>query len=424
MDLVVEGRAWYKGKLQHVCIGIEHGRIVRVKKVLKGERHLDYNDRVILPGAIDMHTHMREPGMIKKEDFSTGTVSAAFGGTTCIFDMPNTRPPSILREDVMEKKEIASKKSWVDFGVFGGVSDSSKPERIADQVVGFKVFMSSTTGSVLLSEDKDIKRAMDLIRPLGKVVSVHAEDEHLLLKQEEANLKDHAQARPMRAEASAIERLAPFSQGNRINVCHVTCREGIEALAKGRFTSEATPHHMLLDLTSCARKGFCKVNPPLRPKADKEALLEAFASGRITMLASDHAPHTIEEKEQEFDVAPSGVPGVETSFPLMMALARKERFGLEVLVKAACEMPAQTFGLNKGVIEEGRDADLMVLDPREVTTITARKLHSKCGWTPFEGSEGIFPQAVFLRGHLLVEDGGLVGERFGRDVVARHRAPA
>lgn len=423
MDLVIEGRAWYKGKLQHVCIGIEHGRISRVKKVLKGERHLDYNDRIILPGAIDVHTHMREPGLTKKEDFSTGTIAAAFGGVTCIFDMPNTKPPCIQREDVVEKKELASKKAWVDFGLFGGVSDASNPQRTADQVVGFKIFMSSTTGSVLLSEDKAIKRAMDLIRPTGKVVSVHAEDEHLMVKRNEESIKDHAKARPTPAEGSAIERLAPLSRHNKINICHVTSREGIEALAKGQFTSEATPHHMLLDLSSCNKKGFCKVNPPLRPKADKEALLAAFASGKIALLASDHAPHTIEEKEQEFDNVPSGVPGVETSFPLMMAMARKGHFELGVLIKAACEMPAQLFELNKGVIEEGKEADLMVFDPREVTSIDAKKLHSKCGWTPFEGCEGIFPQAVFLRGQLLVEDGGLVGERRGRDVVARHRIP-
>ena len=424
MDLVVEGRAWYKGKLQHACLGIEHGVIVKIGKNLKGERHLDYNERIILPGMIDVHTHMREPGMTHKEDFSSGTISAAFGGVTCIFDMPNTKPPTIMREDVLQKKETAASKAWVDFGVFGGVSDASNPQRIADLVVGFKMFMSSTTGSVLLSEDKDIQRAMQLIRPTGKLVSVHAEDQHLLLRMEEAGIKDHAESRPAIAERSAIERLYPFAQSNKVNVCHVTSREGLEALSRGGLTSEATPHHLLLDIASCARKGFCKVNPPLRAKEDREALMSAFAAGRIDMLASDHAPHTTAEKEQEFESAPSGVPGVETSFPLMIMLVKRGQLSLERLVQAACVRPAELFGLNKGVIGEGKDADLMVLDPREVQRVSSRKLHSKCGWTPYEGEDAVFPQAVFLRGHLLVEDGGLVGERNGRDVVARRRVPA
>jgi len=424
MDLVVEGRAWHKGKLQHVCIGIEHGIIVKVRKNLKAERHLDYNDRIILPGMIDVHTHMREPGMTQKEDFSSGTISAAFGGVTCIFDMPNTKPPTIMREDVLQKKETAASKAWVDFGVFGGVSDASNPQRIADLVVGFKIFMSSTTGSVLLSEDKDIQRAMQLIQPTSKVVSVHAEDHHLLMKKEERDIRDHAEVRPSIAERSAIERLYPFVHSNRVNVCHLTSREGLEALSKGGFTSEAAPHHLLLDLSSCTKKGFCKVNPPLRTKEDREALMAAFATGKIDMLASDHAPHTTSEKEQEFDPAPSGVPGVETSFPLMMMLVKRGQLSLERLVQAACVRPAEIFGLNKGAIEEGKDADLLVLDPREVQRVSSKKLHSKCGWTPFEGHDAVFPQAVFLRGHLLVEDGGLVGERNGRDVVARRRIPA
>lgn len=423
MDLVIEGRAWYKGRLQHVCIGVQDGLIARVRKSLKAERHLDYNDRIILPGAIDVHTHMREPGMTQKEDFSTGTTSAAFGGVTCVFDMPNTKPPTIRREDVLEKGEMAAKRAWVDFGLFGGVSDSSNPQRIMNSVIGFKVFMSSTTGSVLLAEDKDIGRALDLIQPTKKVVSVHAEDEHLLLKRQDAGVMQHGESRPPRAEASAISRLADRSRNMAINICHVTSQEGLGALAKGSFTSEATPHHLLLDVNSCTRKGFCKVNPPLRRKEDREALMAAFAAGSVDMLASDHAPHTPDEKERDFDQVPSGVPGVETSFPLMMAQVRKGTLSLERLVSAACARPAEVFGLRKGLIEEGRDADLMVLDPRQVSAVSGRRLHSKCGWTPFEGHEAIFPQAIFLRGQLLVEDGGLVGERMGRDVVARRRIP-
>ncbi len=417
MELVIEGRAYYKGKLQSVCIGVEKGRIVAVKKMLRGERHLDFGERIILPGAIDIHTHMREPGMTRKEDFTSGTLSAVFGGVTCIFDMPNTKPPTIRREDVEEKKELASRKAWTDFGLFGGCSDSSNPARIASEVVGFKIFMSSTTGSVLLSEDSGIRRSLDLIRPFDKVVSVHAEDEHLITAGLEQSPKDHDRNRPDQTEAMAIERLSSLGAANRVNVCHVTSRRGIEALAKTSFSAEATPHHMLLDFNR-SKTGYAKINPPLRRKEDREAVLQAFIEGRLPILASDHAPHTVEEKEQDFSAAPSGCPGVETSFPLMLALTKHEHLPLSRLVNAACERPAELFGLNKGSIEPGKDADLAVYDPREMVQVTSRRLHSKCGWTLFDGFEAVFPQAVFLRGQLMVEEDTLVGERGGRDVCA------
>jgi len=419
MDLVIEGRAYYKGKLQPCCIGVENGRISKVRKVLKGERHLDYGDRLILPAAIDVHTHMREPGMTQKEDFATGTTAAAFGGVTCVFDMPNTIPPTIMRSDLKDKKSAIARKAWVDYGLFGGVSDASAPLRTAKEVVGFKIFMSSTTGSVLMSEDKDIRRALQAIMPLKKVVSVHAEDNHLIGQDQAEDIKGHERNRPIAVEVSAIQRLAALDPGARINICHLTSRSGADALKQG-FTSEATPHHLLLDIEGMSkRKAYAKVNPPLRRRVEREALFKAFVEGRISMLASDHAPHTIEDKEQELFAAPSGCPGVETSFPVMMALTKHESLPLKRLIEAACEVPARTFGLNKGIIEPGRDADLMVLDPRAVQPIQQRKLHSKCGWSLFEGYEAIFPQTVFLRGMVLVEDGNLVGERKGRDVCAR-----
>ena len=418
MELVIEGRAYFKGKLQSVCIGVEKSRIVAVKKLLRGERHLDFGERLILPGAIDIHTHMREPGMTRKEDFASGTISAAFGGVTCVFDMPNTKPPTLSLQDVEEKKALASRKAWTDFGLFGGCSDSSDPGRIASEVVGFKIFMSSTTGSVLLSEDASIRRSFDFIRPFNKVVSVHAEDEHLIADGPEQSPKDHDRNRPDQAEARAIKRLASLGAANRVNVCHITSRLGIEALAKTNFSAEATPHHMLLDFNR-SKTGYARINPPLRRKEDRESVLKAFTEGGIGILASDHAPHTIEEKEQEFSAAPSGCPGVETSFPLMLALTKHEHLSLPRLINAACERPAELFGLNKGSIEVGKDADLAIYDPREVVQVDSKRLHSKCGWTLFDGFEAIFPQAVFLRGQLMVEEGTLVGERSGRDVCAR-----
>jgi len=417
MDLVIGGRAYLKGKLQPVDIGIEGGKIVQVKKSIRGgENRLDYGESIILPAGIDVHTHMREPGMTKKEDFATGTIAAACGGVTCVFDMPNTNPPTIRRDDLLDKKSTARQKAWVDYGLFGGCTPDSNMFRIGLEVVGFKIFMGSTTGEMLLTEDRDIARVLETAKKLDKVTSVHAEDQRLLEKKEEGTLRDHDEARPVSAELSAISRLARLAKGAKVNICHVTCRPVFEAAKAAGFTVEATPHHMLLD-RSMKGGAYLKVNPPLRTKKEAEGLLAAFCEGNVDMLATDHAPHTIEEKEEDFACAPSGVPGVETSIPMMMALVKREIVPLRVLIEASAERPASIFGLNKGKIEAGRDADLNVFDTRQVGTISARRLHSKCGWTPYEGREAIFPRATFLRGMMLTEDGSIVGERTGRDVV-------
>ncbi|MDD1769849.1 MAG: dihydroorotase [Methanomassiliicoccales archaeon] len=417
MDLVIGGRAYLKGKLQPVDIGIENGKIVEVRRSIRGgDSRLDYGDSIILPAAIDVHTHMRDPGLTKKEDFATGTIAAACGGVTCVFDMPNTNPPTIRRDDLLDKKSTARQKAWVDYGLFGGCTSDSNLYRIALEVVGFKIFMGSTTGDMLLIEDRDIARVLETAKKLGKVTSVHAEDQRLLAKKDEVTLRDHEEARPVSAELSAISRLSKLAKGAKVNVCHVTCRPVLDVAKAAGFTVEAAPHHMLLDL-SMKGGAYLKVNPPLRTRKDAEGLLSAFAEGKVDMLATDHAPHTVEEKEEDFDIAPSGVPGVETSIPMMMALVKQDVVPLRVLIEASAERPASVFGLNKGKIEVGRDADLNIFDTRQIGSISARRLHSKCGWTPYEGREAVFPRATFLRGMMLTEDGSIVGERAGRDVV-------
>jgi len=246
-------------------------------------------------------------------------------------------------------------------------------------------------------------------------VSVHAEEDGLLMRHEERTLGDHEDLRPRQAELSAIERLKRYEKVARINVCHISCPESLRLLKGSGMTFEVTPHHMLLD-SSMDLGAWGKVNPPLRRKADRESLFQAFCSGQIPLLATDHAPHSPEEKERGFNEAPSGVPGVETGFAMMLALVKKGFLSLDVLVNAACYNPAAVFGINKGAIAEGREADLVVVDPKEMKTIKGRSLHSKCGWTPYEGREAIFPTAVFLRGQMVLKDGSPVEERKGREV--------
>jgi dihydroorotase len=421
MDLIIEGRAFYKGKLQPVCVGIDEGKIVTVKKVLAGENRIDFKDKLILPGAIDVHVHLRDPGMTQKEDFGTGTLAAACGGVTTVFDMPNTNPPTLMVEDIENKRDNASSKAWVDFGLFAGVDARHDPTRLDVHAVGYKIFMGSSTGSLLMTKDSDIEGALHKISTTGKVVSVHAEDDGYIVRTPEKGLREHNRNRPSYAEVSAISRLSKVQGSARINVCHVTSREAMAALEGTGFTKEATVHHMLLD-DSMPLGGQGKVNPPLRTKDDRLAILDAFVKGKIDMLASDHAPHGHDEKSGDFDAAPSGVPGVETSVPILMAMVKRGQVPLERLVTAACQRPAEIFGLPKGVIEIGMDADLMVVDPKNVTQVKSKNLHSKCGWTPYEGFEAIFPIAVFLRGMELVESNSLVGERKGRDVVVAGRS--
>ncbi len=421
MDLIIEGRAFYKGKLQPVCVGIDEGKIVTVKKVLAGENRIDFKDKLILPGAIDVHVHLRDPGMTQKEDFGTGTLAAACGGVTTVFDMPNTNPPTLMVEDIENKRDNASSKAWVDFGLFAGVDARHDPTRLDAHAVGYKIFMGSSTGSLLMTKDPDIEGALHKISATGKVVSVHAEDDGYIVRSPEKGLREHNRNRPSYAEVSAISRLSKVHGSARINVCHVTSREALAALEGTGFTMEATVHHMLLD-DSMPLGGQGKVNPPLRTKDDRLALLDAFIKGKIDMLASDHAPHGHDEKSGDFDAAPSGVPGVETSVPIIMAMVKRGQVPLERLVSAACKRPAEIFGLPKGVIEIGMDADLMVIDPKNVTQVKSKNLHSKCGWTPYEGFEAIFPTAVFLRGMELMESNSLVGERRGRDVVVARKS--
>lgn len=415
MELVVEGRAFVRGRLSNWSIGIEDGKIVALGKNLKGEERMDCRHMLVLPAAIDPHVHFRDPGLTAKEDFTTGTLAAAFGGVGCVLDMPNTLPPAVGLRDLMEKKETIARKAWVDYGLFAGCVPGGKLEPMAPHAIGFKMFMGSSTGKLLVTEERDMLRIGRAVSGTGKVLSVHAEDEALIGTEVEHDLHDHLRNRPAKAEVSAIRKLP--SLGCRTNVCHVSSLEGLRAAEELGLNKEVTAHHMLLD-RDCKRGAFAKVNPPLRTEDDRLGLLQAFIAGRIEMLGSDHAPHTIEDKEQEFSSAPSGMPGVETQVPLMLALVKKGMLPLDVLVRAMAERPAELFGLNKGKIEVGRDADLIIVDTRTMAGIKVNNLHSKCGWTLYEGFDAIFPHATMVRGGVVVEDGSVTGERAGRDVVA------
>lgn len=417
MDVVVEGNCYVSGRLERCCIGIEDGRIARIAKSIDGDRVYSFDGKLVLPAATDAHVHFREPGMTHKEDFGTGSLAALHGGVTCVLDMPNSSPPTTSLLAVREKKRLASTKSLVDFGLFAGVQPGVNIDELANRVVGFKIYMAGTTGGLLVPSLGAVKHEIAAVSASGKVLAVHAEDESLRKKEFERNLDDHLRNRPNECETSAIRKIKEAAKGCRLHICHVSAKESLPLVANAEnLTSEVTPHHLLLDRSSKLGT-LAKVNPPLRRREDRQALFQALKEGAFDIIASDHAPHTLDEKHEDFEYAPSGMPGVETMVPLLMHLVREKHLSLKDVVRRVCERPAEIHGIRKGRIEEGYDADLMVFDLSAGSEIKADRLYSKCGWSAYEGMSALFPKAVFLRGEIMMEDGSQIGERMGRDVV-------
>jgi dihydroorotase len=399
--LVVRGRVFRRGRLEPLSLGIDEGRIVSVRKVLRGDEEVDYGDALILPGGIDLHVHLRDPGDEDAEDFASGTLSAALGGVTTVLDMPNNAPPVTTREALREKAARAAGRAHVDYGLYGAPRSATGAARLAD-ATAFKVYMAETTGGLAVDLDQ-VGELLEAGADLGKLVVVHAEDPREFRRAPATTLGEHEAGRPKAAEVSALKALGGLRAGGRLHVAHVTSAEALAAVPHGA-TTEATPHHLLLDLSK-ALGAFGKVNPPLRRADDREALWHAFLEGRIDAVASDHAPHTREAKEGPFAEAPAGVPGVGTALPILMRIVKAGDLPLERFVAATASRPAAILGLEKGELDVGRDADLLVVDPRRVQRVTAKRVRSKCGWTPFEGFDGCFPQAVYVRGEPVVEDG-------------------
>ncbi|UCE39140.1 MAG: dihydroorotase [Thermoplasmata archaeon] len=420
MELVIEGNALIDKEIVKCCIGVEEGKIKAIKKILKGEKHHDFGDKLILPGAIDAHVHFRDPGLTHKEDFGTGTTSCAFGGVTCALDMPNTLPPVTNILALEEKARNADMKAFVDFGLFAGVSLNCDIEALAKSAVGYKIYLATTTGDMLIDDYKALEGIFKDINETEKPVSVHCEDEALMDRTlNPDSLRKYLKSRPNICEESGIKKVLNNRGNAKAHICHVSTSEGARLIENESITSEVTPHHLFLNSNSDIG-ALGKVNPPLRESKDQEALWNALSQGTIDIMASDHAPHTLDEKEQ-FETAAPGIPGVETMVPLMLYMVKQNKFQLERLVDAACKRPGEIFHLKKGRLAPGYDADIIMVDMRSEAEIKGKNLHSKCGWTPFEGFSAIFPRFTFVRGEVVIEDWELTGERgYGKMVIGNH----
>ena len=389
---VFEGKTWISGQgLVDTCIGVSDGKITAVKKILEGDKHTVFQG-VILPAAFDMHVHFRDPGYPHKEDWASGSVSAACGGVTAVVDMPNTNPFTSDLETFGEKVSIASSKSVVDFGIGVNVDGdlTSRPWFDSIPAAFWKLYPYGVTSEQYFDFAKDV------LSKTTKPLVIHGEHPDYIHNNPLHKLSDHTENRLL----AEPECLSAMPSSDKLHVAHLSTLDGLEKMPEGA-TSEVCPHHLLLSLENCDSID-CKVDPPLRTRKDNEGLYQAFREGRIPILSSDHAPHTMDEKAS--DNPPSGLPGVETMIPLMMNEVSEGRLELNRLVNAMAEAPADRLGLNRGRIREGLTADLMVIDLKKITNIDGASLHSRASWTPFDGWPAVFPSHVYRRGELIAHD--------------------
>ncbi|MFC4548864.1 MULTISPECIES: dihydroorotase [Halorussus] len=429
--LTIRNATLADGREVDVRIDTDAGRIAAVGSTLTESGDVvDADGRLLLPGMIDVHVHFREPGFSHKETWETGSKSAAAGGVTAVVDQPNTDPATVDGESFDRKAELAA-ASYVDYGINGGVTPDWKPDELFDRptlALG-EVFLADSTGEMGIEGDL-FEEAVEAATDEYRVVTVHAEDADLFdedaLDRDGDDYDAWSAYRTAEAEAAAVERAVEIGDeaGARLHIAHTSTPEGVDAAKAGGATCEVTPHHLFLSREDYDELGtFGRMNPPLRSEARREALFERLADGTVDVVATDHAPHTREEKDAGIWDAPSGVPGVETALPLLLEQARQGALSYERVRDVTAANPAKVFGLTRrGKVEQGLMADLVLVDPDESREIRGEDLHSKCGWTPFEGARGVFPELTMVRGNVVylseksdVEFDGVGGE-FGDPV--------
>ncbi|MFA5134827.1 MAG: dihydroorotase [Patescibacteria group bacterium] len=410
-------------------IQIEQGVIVKIGRPLSGGDEIDTRHGTVLPGVIDAHVHFREPGGEHKEDWATGSAAAASGGVTTVLDMPNTNPPTVDEPSLAIKRERAQ-QSLVNYGFFlGATTKNSEAIKTVRDVAGVKIYVGSSTGNLLVSEDDDIEKLFAI--PSIQWV-IHAEDESRIRENSRqiGRSEDpaaHSQIRDPQTAVEAVRRVIALARKTnaRIHICHVSTKEELSFIDAARhegvaITCEVSPHHLFLNEAAYRMQfTFVKVNPPIRTAEDNAALIQGLAAGTIDIVATDHAPHTREEKNQHPIDAPSGMPEVETSLPLLLNLVNHGGLTLERLQQITAERPAELFRLRgKGRIAVGYDADITVVDMQKKQRVSKNMIRSKCGWSPYEGQMLTgWPVMTMVNGNVVYSNGTLNDRFKGKEVM-------
>ena len=394
---------------------------------------IDASGKYLIPGAIDDQVHFREPGLLHKGEIATESRAAAAGGVTTYMEMPNTNPQSVTQAELQKKYDRAAEVSAVNYSFYMGATNDNLDEVLKtdpSKVCGIKIFMGSSTGNMLVDDENTLS---EIFRNAHTLVATHCEDEKTIQKNlENARAKygelvpmtEHGRIRSDEAcylsSAKAVELASKFN--TRLHVLHLSTAKEMSLFQPGpvknkNITAEVCVHHLWFDDRDYEKLGtHIKWNPAIKTAKDKEALWEALLTDKIEVIATDHAPHTLQEKNNTYFKAPSGGPLVQHSLVAMLEMSQKGFITIEKVVQKMCHAPADLFRIEKrGYIREGYFADLVIIDPKKSWVVSPENILYKCGWSPFEGVEfSNKVNTVFVNGKIVFDNDliqGIAGQR-------------
>ena len=426
------GQAMIDGELVTTNIYVRDGSIDLISdKNFVSDETIDCNNLIVLPGVIDSQVHFREPGLEGKENLESGMLAAVSGGVTTIFEMPNTNPLTITPETIQDKLQRASKGAWSDYAFYlGGTmrtsSNLSEWEKLKG-VCGIKIFMGASTGDLMTATDEEVE---SVVANGQRVIAVHAEDQMIMMENQKSilgNSKDvamHCKWRSPESCLSATKRVVTLAKkhNRRVHILHITTEQEMDFLSKNKDVAsvELLANHLSLHAPECYERlgTLAQQNPPIREKNHQDALWRALNDDVVDIIASDHAPHTLDEKAETYPKSPSGTPGVQTLVPIMLNHVNNGKLSLSKLVSLWSYGPERVHKIhNKGRIKEGYDADFTIIDINKEVIISNQQQRSKSKWTPFDGMKVRgWPTHTIVRGNCVMCNDEVLGQPVGEMV--------
>jgi len=418
--------------IDRVDVLVENDRIAAIDPASQtaADEVVDAGGLHLMPGVIDDQVHFREPGLTHKEDLAHASRACAKGGVTTFLEMPNTVPNATTRERLYEKLALAASESRVNYGFYiGATPDNTAELQAADRTPGIKIFIGSSTGDLLVDEQAALER---IFAETSLPLCAHCEDETTVRANAQrlagtTDVADHSRIRDHAAAMIATQRAIDLAHrhNHRFHVLHVSTGDETDLLAdhRGVITAEACPHHLLFSIDDYARLGtLVQMNPSLKTTGDNRRIWQALQEGRIQVIATDHAPHTMQEKQQPYPASPSGLPAVENSLALLLNQVHLGNCTLEQVAHWMCDAPARVWDIvNKGRIAEGYDADLVLVDLAKTATIRNEEQLTKCGWSPWHGETLTgWPVRTWVGGRQVYRDGSVDDSIRGREATYDH----